>query len=169
MLLANCHLLAGQRIKDKFWFCRLSANYKVFHYGDCEENRIPTVDELCHKLAIVDIKALVTGKDCPHMKMKDSKNKKSTFSLAFSLIPDSDQDEPLNFVATDEKTFAYWTDGINALIGKEMDSNKMKEEMETLLCMDIKLRLLDTEGVTIPEVPPEIPASPPNYDFNFKY
>ena len=32
----------GTRIKDKFWFCRLSNNHKFLHYGDCDEKHIPT-------------------------------------------------------------------------------------------------------------------------------
>jgi engulfment/cell motility protein 1 len=136
-------------------------------YGDCDENKVLSVDEMPHKFAIIDIKQLMVGKDCPHM--KDIKSKKSTFSLAFSLIPDAEQESPLNFVAQNEKIFDYWIDGINALLGLEMTSKEMNNDLETLLSMDIKLRLLDTEGVTIPEKPPEIPASPPNYDFNFKY
>ncbi|KAI1303037.1 Engulfment and cell motility protein 1 [Halotydeus destructor] len=157
----------GQRIKDKFWFCRLSSNFKVFHYGDCDENKIPTIDELGYKLPLVDIKAMVSGKDCSHM--KESKSKKPTFALAFSLILDSEQDEPLNFVAPNEKSFAYWTDGVNALLGKDMVSSEYEHDLETLLSMEIKLRLLDTEGVTIPKTPPEVPPPPPNYDFNLKY
>lgn len=47
---------------------RLSPNHKVFHYGDCDEKSVPTLEELPNKLAVVDIKALVTGKECPHMK-----------------------------------------------------------------------------------------------------
>lgn len=102
--------------------------------------------------------------------MKDVKtSKKSTLNVAFSIIPDSDQEEPLNFVAPNDKAFDYWTDGVHALIGKEMTSHETKQDLETLLSMDIKLRLLDTEGVTIPEVPPEVPPSPPNYDFTFKF
>ncbi|XP_076318305.1 engulfment and cell motility Ced-12 [Tachypleus tridentatus] len=156
----------GQRVKDKFWYCRLSPNHKLFHYGNCEENTIPSIDELAHKLPVVEIKALVTGKDCAHM--KDVKKNKSTVSLAFSLIPDSDQ-EPLNFVAPNEKVFDYWTDGINALLGNQMTSKEMKNDLEILLSMDIKLRLLDTEGVTIPENPPPIPKDPPNYDFCYEF
>lgn len=57
-----------QRIKDKFWYVRLSPNHKVFHYGDCDEKSVPTLEELQNKLAVVDIKALATGKECPHMK-----------------------------------------------------------------------------------------------------
>lgn len=157
----------GQRIKDKFWYCRLSPNHKVFHYGDCDENRgVPALEELPHKLQVVEIKALVTGKECPHM--KEVKRTKSTLSLAFSLIPDSDQ-EPLNFVAPNDKEFDYWTDGINALLGNTMISKETKNDLETLLSMDIKLRLLDTEGVNIPENPPSIPKDPPNYDFCYDF
>lgn len=157
----------GQRIKDKFWYCRLSPNHKVFHYGDCDENRgVPSLDELPHKLQVVEIKAVVTKKECPHM--KEVKRMKSTLSLAFSLIPDSDQ-EPLNFVAPNEKEFDYWTDGINALLGNPMTSKETTNDLETLLSMDIKLRLLDTEGVDIPENPPPIPKDPPNYDFCYEF
>uniref|UniRef100_T1J981 ELMO domain-containing protein n=1 Tax=Strigamia maritima TaxID=126957 RepID=T1J981_STRMM len=157
----------GQRIKDKFWYCRLSPNHKTLHYGDCEENTTPTLEELSNnKLPVVDIKALVTGKECPHM--KDVKGKKSTWSLAFSLLLDSEMDA-LNFVAPNERVYDYWTDGINALLGNQMLSKEAKSDLETLLSMDIKLRLLDTEGVKIPEEPPSIPKDPPNFDFCYDF
>ncbi|RWS27371.1 engulfment and cell motility protein 1-like protein, partial [Leptotrombidium deliense] len=54
----------GQRVKDKFWFCRLSTNHKVFYYGDTQENKVPSVDELSHKMPVVDIKTMVVGRDC---------------------------------------------------------------------------------------------------------
>lgn len=157
----------GARIKDKFWYCRLSPNHKVFHYGDCDENRgVPSLEELPHKLQVVEVKALYTGKECPHM--KEVKRNKSTMSLAFSLIRDSDQD-PLNFVATNEKDFGYWTDAINALLGNMMVSKETRNDLETLLSVDIRLRLLDTEGVNIPENPPPIPKDPSNYDFCYDF
>ncbi|CAN8031445.1 unnamed protein product [Ixodes persulcatus] len=156
----------GHRIKDKFWYCRLSPSHKVFHYGDCEESAVPSLEDLPHKLPVVEIRSLATGRECPYM--KDTRKAKSTASLAFSLIPDSDQ-EPLNFVASNEKVFDYWTDGINALLGKKMVSKETKGDLETLLSMDIKLRLLDTEGVDIPENPPPIPKDPPNYDFCYEF
>jgi len=102
--------------------------------------------------------------------MKEGKNsKKSTFVLAFSLAPDPCQGEPLNFVAPNEKVFDYWTDGINALLGNEMTSKEAQNDLATLLSMEVKLRLLDTEGITVPELPPKIPPPPLNYDFNIKY
>lgn len=153
----------GQRIKDKFWYIRLSPNHKVFHYGDCDEKSVPALEDLSNKLPVVDIKALVTGKECPHM--KDVRGRKTTHQLAFSLLLDSVEVSSLDFVAPDEQVFDYWTDGINALLGSKMISKEAQNDLDTLLSMDIKLRLLDAEGVDIPQDPPPIPADPPNYDF----
>ena len=41
----------------------------------------------------------------------------------------------------------------------------MKEDLDMLLSMEIKLRLLDTEGIPIPSKPPPIPPEPDNYEF----
>lgn len=46
-----------------------------------------------------------------------------------------------------------------------MTSKETETDLETLLSMDIKLRLLDAEGIVIPHDPPPIPDPPPNYDF----
>lgn len=56
------------------------------------------------------------GRDCPHM--KDLQRRKTTHQLAFSLILDSVDVSSLDFVAPDEHVFDFWTDGINALLGK---------------------------------------------------
>lgn len=134
----------------------------MIHYGDCDENKFPSIDELSSKLPVSDIKDMLVGKECTHM--KETKNKKSTIALAFSLVNDSR--ESLNFVAPNEKEFDYWTDGINALLGKEMVSPSAQNDLETLLSMEVKLRLLDTEGINIPETPPKIPKGPSSYEFS---
>ncbi|XP_026478121.1 engulfment and cell motility protein 1 [Ctenocephalides felis] len=156
----------GNRIKDKFWFVCLAPNRKAFHYADCDEKYIPNLEELTSKVSVVDIKSLVTGKDCPHM--KDVKGRKTTHQLAFSLILDSIDIHSLDFVAPDELTFDYWLDGVNALLGNEMTSASKSSDLEKLLSMDIKLRLLDVEGLEIPQNPPSIPPPPENYDFCFE-
>uniref|UniRef100_A0A1B6DW40 ELMO domain-containing protein n=1 Tax=Clastoptera arizonana TaxID=38151 RepID=A0A1B6DW40_9HEMI len=156
----------GQRIKDKFWYVRLSLNHKVFHHGDCDEKSVPSFEDLPNKLAVVDIKALLTGKECPHM--KDIRGRKTTHQLAFSLTLDSVDVTSLDFVAPDEEAYDYWTDGINALLGQKMLSKGTENDLETLLSMEIKLRLLDAEGVDIPQDPPPIPDDPPNYDFCYE-
>lgn len=153
---------------------------------------MPTIDELPTKLAVVEIRGLLIGRDCPHM--KDLQRRKTTHQLAFSLILDSVEVSSLDFVAPDEQVFDYWTDGINALLGKlqfnlhllvlitwkflflflhyflgnRMTSKEAEKDLETLLSMDIKLRLLDAEGIDIPQDPPAIPEPPPNYDFCYE-
>ncbi|XP_021963849.1 engulfment and cell motility protein 2 isoform X1 [Folsomia candida] len=153
------------RVREKFWFCRLSPNGKVFHYGECEEKATPLPEELPSKINVVDIKDLLTGKDCPHM--KESKGKKSSGSLAFSLVTEKESFQTVDFVAPDKRTFDVWTDGINALLGKPMNSDAAKEDLETLLHMEIKLRLLEIEGLPeLPQVAPPIPELPLSFDFS---
>ncbi|XP_067282745.1 engulfment and cell motility protein 1 isoform X1 [Pseudorasbora parva] len=158
--------ISSRRRQDKFWYCRLSPNHKVLHYGDLEESPQGEVphDSLQDKLPVADIKAVVTGKDCPHMKEKGAlKQNKEVLELAFSVLYESD--EYLNFIAPDKHEYCVWTDGLNALLGKEMTSEFTRSDMDTLLNMEMKLRLLDLENIQIPEVPPPIPKEPSNYDF----
>ncbi|KAG4073589.1 hypothetical protein HA402_000813 [Bradysia odoriphaga] len=155
----------GVRSKDKFWYVRLSPNFKVIHYGECDEKTVPTLEELGNKVLVIDIKQLLVGKECPHM--KEMRARKSAVNLGFSITFDNMDNATLDFVAPDEQTFNYWTDGINALLGQPMVSKQKDEDFETLLSMEIKLRLLDTEGIDISESPP-IPDDPDNYDFNFE-
>jgi engulfment/cell motility protein 1 len=49
--------------------------------------------------------------------------------------------------------------------GKPMVSKEATDDMDILLHMEIKLRLLDIEGISIPQEPPPIPPPPPNFDF----
>ena len=158
------YIAKGHRLKEKFWFCRLSNKSKIFFYGDCDEEKIPSIEHLPKKLPVLDIKCILTGRDCPHM--KDNRSKKTTFELAFSLVPESDTNEVLNFVAPDEKTFDYWIDGLNALLGKEMQSKETEHDLDLLLSLEMKLKLLETEGFGIPDLPPAIPNPPSNYNFD---
>ena len=46
-----------------------------------------------------------------------------------------------------------------------MTSKEAMADLEFLLSMNTKLRLLDVEGLDLPEEPPAIPREPTNYDF----
>ena len=48
-----------------------------------------------------------------------------------------------------------------------MTSDLTQEDLDMLLNMEIKLRLLDTEGLVIPEKPPPLPEDPRDYDFYY--
>lgn len=154
----------GVRSKDKFWYARLSPNHKVLHFGDCEEKSVPSLEEMCNKVEVNNIRQLLVGKECPHMKG----GRKTVVNLGFSINIEGDDQTTLDFIAPDDTTFNYWTDGLNALLRLPMISKQMEEDFETLLSMEIKLRLLDTEGVDISCDPPPIPDDPENYDFCFE-
>ncbi|NP_001083487.1 engulfment and cell motility 2 S homeolog isoform X1 [Xenopus laevis] len=160
----------NRRRQERFWFCRLALNHKVLHYGDLEDNAQGEVpyESLQEKIPVSDIKAVVTGKDCPHMKEKSAlKQNKEVLELAFSIL--YDPDETLNFIAPNKYEYCIWIDGVNALLGREMNSELARSDMDTLLSMEMKLRLLDLENIQIPEVPPPIPKEPSSYDFVYHY
>ncbi|XP_053309078.1 engulfment and cell motility protein 2 isoform X1 [Spea bombifrons] len=162
--------IGNRRRQERFWFCRLALNHKVLHYGDLEENAQGEVpyESLQEKIPVADIKAVLTGKDCPHMKEKSAlKQNKEVLELAFSIL--YDPDETLNFIAPNKYEYCIWIDGVNALLGREMNSELTRSDMDTLLSMEMKLRLLDLENIQIPEVPPPIPKEPSSYDFVYHY
>ncbi|XP_026107732.1 engulfment and cell motility protein 1-like [Carassius auratus] len=161
--------ISARRRQDKFWYCRLSPNHKVLHYGDIEEFSQGQIspESLQEKVTVADIKAVVTGKDCPHMKEKGALKNKELLELAFSIHHNSD--EYLNFIAPDKHEFCIWTDGLNAVLGKEMTSELTKSDMDTLVNMELKLRLLDLENIQIPDVPPPVPKEPSTYDFVYDF
>uniref|UniRef100_F6VW94 PH domain-containing protein n=2 Tax=Ciona intestinalis TaxID=7719 RepID=F6VW94_CIOIN len=121
----------------------------------------PMLETLPEKLAISDIRDIVSGKNCPHI--KNARTHKSTTELAFSIL--YDPDDALNFIAPDKETWCHWTDGFNALLGKPMVSTKATTDLDMLLTMEMKLRLLDLENIDIPEQPPPMPPLPKNYNF----
>ena len=47
-----------------------------------------------------------------------------------------------------------------------MTSNDYYKEKEILLSMEVKLRLLDLEGIPIPTSAPVIPPPPPHFNFS---
>ena len=156
------HKISNKRRDKSRWFCRLSPNHKLFCYGDIEESDdSASIEFLPGQLPVATIKDLIVGKNCPHI--RNARAHKSTTDLAFSIL--SDPDDHLNFVAPSREVWSVWTDGINALLGKEMTSSKAKADLDDLLSMEMKLRLLDLENIPIPDQPPEIPPLPKNYEF----
>ncbi|XP_033899148.2 engulfment and cell motility protein 3-like isoform X1 [Acipenser ruthenus] len=162
--------ISSRRRQDKLWYCRLSPNHKVLHYGDVdEESETPPIETLQEKIPVADIKALLTGKDCPHMKEKGSgKQNREVLDLAFTITYDLEEYH-LNFVASSRTDFCLWTDGLNVLLGKDMTSECTQSELDILLSMEIKLRLLDLENIPIPDAPPPVPKPPSNLHFCYDF
>ena len=153
----------GLQKKKIRWYCRLSPNLKVLHYGDVDDpDKSYSVDHLPNEIAVADIKELVVGKECPHIKNARSAHKSIT-ELAFSIL--YEPNKSLNFIAQSQDAYCMWVDGLNVLLGRKMTSPKAKSDLELLLTMEMKLRLLDIENIPIPDQPPVIPPLPKNYNF----
>lgn len=152
------------RPRKKSCYLRLSPNHKVLHYTEYDDKSgqtIPNLDDMKEQFQVNEIRMILKHKECPSFKLAKSK-----FIFAFTL--DLSQPTTEEFVTSDEATYDYWVDGLNVLLNQEMESESKKKEFEMLLSMEIKLRLLDTEGIDISKKPPPIPEEPDNYDFCFE-
>nr|CAD7597698.1 unnamed protein product [Timema genevievae] len=154
----------GQKEKKKWRLVYLTNNHKLIHYGDCNEqgkflNRF-------QKIQVSNVTNLVTGKKCPHVKdFRKHKLEQEILDLSFSLILDCEP-HSLDLVAPNQAIFDCWVDGFNALLGRDMTSNAMMDDLKVLLDMEVRLLLLDIEGIQIPNKPPPVPQPPPNYHFH---
>uniref|UniRef100_A0A5F9D5M5 Engulfment and cell motility 3 n=1 Tax=Oryctolagus cuniculus TaxID=9986 RepID=A0A5F9D5M5_RABIT len=160
--------ISSRRRQDKLWFCCLSPNHKVLQYGDVEEGTSPPPPEsLPEQLPVADIRGLLTGRDCPHVREKGSgKQNKDFCKRAFSVsYARGEEEASLNFIAPSNREFHLWIDGLSALLGSPMGSEQTRLDLEQLLTMETKLRLLELENVPIPEQPPPIPPPPTNFNF----
>lgn len=131
----------GQRIKDKFWTCKLSPNHRTFHYGDLDDNREPLLEDLPNRILVSDVTRILIGKDCPHT--KDGHMKKTTVDLAFTIVHMSDHEDFLNFVAIDQKTFCFWVDGLNAILKNELNSEEYQKDLQILTKIELKMRCMN--------------------------
>lgn len=150
----------GARRRDQQFYCRLSPNHKILHFGDSAGQMAPPLEALDNKIQVSEMR-LVTGNECPHAE----RIRKGT-NLLFSIFYNSS--EHLDFCASTETVYNIWVDGLSVLLEKRMPSKAAEEDLETLLNMDLKLRLLDLEGITIPNQPPPKPSEPINFDFYYK-
>lgn len=155
----------GNRIKDGYVFVKLSRNLKAIHYGDCNATcEDVDIEELCESILVSDIEMINTGASCPHAR----KAARQIVDLAFSVVVCGDG-QPLNLVAPNAKVFNRWLDGLDVLLGNTASSIEARGDMGILLDMEVRLRLLETEGIHIPETPPPIPPPPSNFDFSSRF
>ncbi|XP_068941865.1 engulfment and cell motility protein 3 isoform X3 [Petaurus breviceps papuanus] len=103
--------ISSRRRQDKVWFCCLSPNHKMLQYGDVEEGAAqPSPESLPDKLPVAEMRALLLGKDCPHIREKGSgKQNKDICELAFSVSYDAGEEEAyLNFIAPSKREVGPW-------------------------------------------------------------
>lgn len=122
---------------------------QVLHYGLVgAEQTIPETQQSINILDIEDVR------DCEDLKGR-----------AKSIVIAKQGGEELQLIAEDPKDHEMWLDGLHSLTGKPISGQQAQIELDELLSMEVKLRLLDAEGINFPEKPPPVPAPPTNFKF----
>ncbi|XP_065178805.1 engulfment and cell motility protein 1-like [Sycon ciliatum] len=147
--------------------CRLHSNRMVLHWAECELTNVTPVpyEQLTNKIQISEVRELVIGKDCPHV--KSSSKKPGTWSnFAFALMYNND--DHIGFLVEDERTFASWVDGLRVLLKQPMNEPSSLADIEMMLEMELKVRLLNVENIKLPDQPPKIPPEPADFEFYYQ-
>ncbi|CAK9302351.1 unnamed protein product [Gordionus sp. m RMFG-2023] len=153
----------NNRIKDKYTYIQLSSNHKTLLYYVCEENKLCEINlNLVQSVYLKDIASIDCGKDI--QQFKDIKNKKALLSLVLIINLKNDLGY-INLIAPDIQSLNKWMDGLSFLIGEEIMSHEFKNDLETLLSMEIKVHLLEIQNIVLQDTPPDIPKDPPHYNF----
>lgn len=142
----------GSQDKKKYLVrLELSKNQKEFTISDEQSKKRTQVHYL-----IEDVTHIVIGKNCQHSNLCDRPGQ------AFCII--IKYDKHLQFKADDEKTAAHWTDGFLLLTKKDTAENLSsyyKQDLNTMIEMDIRLQLIELQTYHIPKSPPIVPSLPP--------
>lgn len=107
--------------------------------------------EVLQSINILDI--------CDIRESDDSKSKIKAIVLV------KQDKEEIQLIADSQREHDVWLDGLHALTGKPINSEQAQSDLDELLSMELKLRLLDAEGINFPDEPPPVPPLPANLHF----
>ena len=84
------------------------------HYGEWEEEQLPSVEHLDHKLQISEIKDFTTGPSIMNSQNRSRKDLRGAENFLLHLLKENQ--DALEIVAPDKRTYDHWCDGLNALL-----------------------------------------------------
>eukprot|EP01113_Clastostelium_recurvatum_P031692 TRINITY_DN3983_c0_g1_i2.p1 TRINITY_DN3983_c0_g1~~TRINITY_DN3983_c0_g1_i2.p1 ORF type:complete len:737 (-),score=209.05 TRINITY_DN3983_c0_g1_i2:84-2294(-) len=114
-------------------------------------------------LKLAEAIGIATGTDIPSFNKK--KVSEDIVALAFAILM-RDEKTSLELLAQSRDDFVNWTDGLRAVQGKQMETPETQEELKTLITLDMKVRLLDLEGIdNLPRDTLPVPPPPPDFAF----
>lgn len=156
------------KIQTKF-YAKYHRNLRLILHSE-EKSNLDDFEK-CKTIKISEIDEILTGKDCPHVKVKT--RKQNFVNQAFSIRTKANQ-SGVNFVAESQAEQLMWTDGIKSLI-KEFQyknhrmSNQFDEDVDSLMKMKMRINLVQfksDQNIEIPESFPDIStleAPPPEW------
>ncbi|KAH7723897.1 cell death abnormality protein 12 [Aphelenchoides avenae] len=154
----------GMNKGDRHWHWKLDDSERQLSYVD---GNGPTSVEPRKTISVLSIRRVVHGVEYNDRlsqqagaKPKKSASTATMHRCGFS-IEVSDQMESYNLCADDESKVHAWIDGLNCLINpeKSLDTQLLKAEVERLLNLEVRVRLLEVENPPADNLPfPELPT-----------
>ncbi|CAH0553394.1 unnamed protein product [Brassicogethes aeneus] len=131
----------------------LSDNNKEIHISDVTPGKKEIKCKTVTTINIKDVANLAHGKNC-----EQSVECSSDALKAFSLI--MEDYTKILLIANNKRDASYWIDGLSILTNSDKETDLFKEELKTLVDMDVRLSLLDLQNVPIPDKAPKVPPLP---------
>jgi len=151
----------GKNVPQQYLFAKLSENHQELGYGPIPDtSEVP--NSLPNIIKVGELSGVVVGQEVPSFNKKKVSEDMATLSFAIVL---KDDKGCVEFMANTRDEFVNWTDGLRALMGKPMECAETLDEAKTLVTLEMKVRLLDLEGIELPKETPSIPEPPPDFDF----
>lgn len=151
----------GKNVGPQFLYAKVSDNHQELGWAPIAD-AAERPASLPNIVKITEIVSVATGAEVPSYAKK--KGPEEVMALSFAYIC-KDEKLTVEFLASTRDDFVNWVDGMKALIGKAMDCTETLDEAKTLVGLEMKVRLLDLEGIDIPKDPPPIPEVPTDFDF----
>jgi len=156
----------GKEAKSSnYTYVRLANGNQDLIYGSgLSADGIPTDTQT---LKVSDVAEVTVGVNSSlfSKQKKLSPQDEEVASLSLSIVM-KDQTKPsLDLVAQNRDDFVNWTDGLRVLLSDKFENPETLEELKTLVNLEVRIRLLELEGVEISHDSPKIPPLPENYNF----
>ncbi|XP_034257007.1 uncharacterized protein LOC117654466 [Thrips palmi] len=166
--LGRLHRSASKRERAFVWVW-LAQRDAALQHAECGQDAADLADVTGTPQAVqlAAVTTVVTGRKCASVYGTRGRKQSAASDLALSLVLDPQESDAgsLDLIAPDVATLEAWADGLNMLLGKEYLSAAVKRDLDLLLDMEVRLQLMELDGVTPPAEPPPVPPPPPDYDF----
>ncbi|MFH4976225.1 hypothetical protein AB6A40_002934 [Gnathostoma spinigerum] len=145
------------------WYWKLAANEKDLICTDCSsfEDTLALDADSTMKICISDIRRVEAGGGLLDVGNTPFKNKKHAMMRGIT-IEVGDKPEIYHLITSDERVIETWIDGLNALIGCDDLSLRAQQQVDRLLSIELKMRLLH-----IDHIPASVPLPPLPTDFSW--
>lgn len=153
----------SRRDKSSLPFCACRLVGEVLFYAPVASDEMPM--EFPFQVPVSEWTDVVvhspnsSGTSSPAVKRKGGEDVPFSFSL---LLLDG---KVLELQAQNREEFVLWTDGLRYTLSGKLEHPETLEDLKSLITLELGVRLLEIDGLEIPNEPPPVPQLPDNYNF----